>query len=138
MRRICIFFTSFATSFILLLTALGASPAHAASVVTVNCETGTYKKATDELVVSVYEGSTCSGAVVIPEGVTHIQPWAFYEATALTSITIPAGVETVGNYAFARATLLKTVTFAEGSLLESIGDGAFERATSLTSITIPA
>jgi hypothetical protein len=124
----------------MLLTALAASPAQAVdSVVFVNCgTTATYKITTVGSAVEVSNGASCVGAVVIPEGVTSIGAFAFYEATALTSITIPASVKTIGNFAFARATLLKTVTFAEGSLLESIGDGAFERATSLTSITIPA
>ena len=140
MRRFSILSTSLVTSFVMLLTALAASPAQAVdSVVFVNCgTTATYKITTVGSAVEVSDGASCVGAVVIPEGVTSIGAFAFYEATALTSITIPASVKTIGNFAFARATLLKTVTFAEGSLLESIGDGAFERATSLTSITIPA
>ena len=44
----------------------------------------------------------------------------------ITSLTIPASVKTIGNSAFFNADKLETLTFAEGSVLESIGNSAFE------------
>jgi hypothetical protein len=103
---------------------------------------------------------TCSGAVIIPEGVTSIGTFAFQSST-LTSVTIPNSVTSIGTYAFYNARSLRTVTigngvtsigtsafdtnialtsitFAADSALTSIGNDAFYNASSLTSITIPS
>jgi hypothetical protein len=82
-------------------------------------------------------GGNCSGAVVIPEGVTSIGAEAFYYS-ALNSISIPSSVTSIGNSAFLNAANLETVSFAQSSQLELIGEWTFASATSLTSITFPA
>ena len=59
--------------------------------------------------------------LVIPDNVTNIRDYAFYDCTGLTSIEIPNSVTSIGNAAFENCTELKTVynfsnlTFSEGS-----------------------
>ena len=63
--------------------------------------------------------------LVIPEGVTTISNYAFYNCYAITSVSIPASVESIGEYAFCGCYKLVSVTFEEGSELKSVGDRAF-------------
>ena len=71
----------------------------------------------------------------IPNSVTSIGNYAFWECTSLTSITIPNGVTSIGNYAFLGCTNLTSITISDS--VTSIGEYAFKDCTSLTSITIP-
>ena len=96
--------------------------------------------------------------LVIPEGVTHISNYAFYECTCLTSvtfassvtsigeeafagcegltsITIPGNVKSIGGTAFSGCSGLVTVTMEEG--VESIGAHAFTYCSALTGISVP-
>ena len=73
--------------------------------------------------------------LVIPNTVTKIKPYAFYNCTSLTSVTIPDSVTTIGYYAFQNCTGLTSVTI--GDSVTTIGGYAFYNCTSLTSITIP-
>jgi hypothetical protein len=57
---------------------------------------------------------------------------------ALNAFTVPASVRVIGNGAFSACNYLTAVSFANGSLLESIGDGAFAYAVNLKSVTLPA
>ena len=77
----------------------------------------------------------CTGAVVLPSGLTEIDDMAFY-LSAITSITIPSGVTSIGEAAFEGSSSLSQVVLPP--TLESIGWYAFGYNTSLTSITIPA
>ncbi len=85
----------------------------------------------------VKDGTSCSGAAVIPNGVREIGVEAFVGAS-LTSISIPSSVISIEDFAFQTAEYLQTVTFAQGSQLERIGNGAFNYAKAITSIVIPA
>ena len=49
--------------------------------------------------------------VTIPDGVTSIGAYAFYECRSLTSITIPDSVTSIGDYAFYNCSSLKTVYY---------------------------
>ena len=79
------------------------------------------------------------GDVVIPDGVTSIDWYAFSNAeglmTGLTSVTIPEGVVSIGSEAFGGCYNLSSVTIPES--VTSIGFIAFKGCRSLTSITIP-
>ena len=108
----------------ILISGVGASPASADGCLAV---TGT----------TVTGIGTCSGDVVIPDGITSIGERAFFGATALTNITIPASVTTISEEAFFGASSLTTVTFEAGSQLTAIGSYAFYNAA-LTNMTIPA
>ena len=72
---------------------------------------------------------------VIPNSVTSIGNYAFYDCTGLTSVTIPNSVISLGNYAFHNCTGLTSVTIPNS--VTSIGDGAFRQCSSLFSVTIP-
>ena len=76
--------------------------------------------------------------LIIPEGVTSIGDYAFYNCNSLTSVTIPASVTEIGDYAFYGCNNLSKVTFEENSQLKTIGNLAFNICSSLTEITIPA
>jgi len=73
--------------------------------------------------------------LVIPDGVTSIGNYAFYNCSSLASVTIGNGVTSIGDYAFYNCGGLTSVTM--GNSVTSIGDYAFYNCSSLTSITIP-
>lgn len=72
---------------------------------------------------SAFSGKSYLSTVILPETVTSIEDYAFYE-TNFYSIDIPASVESIGNYVW-RDSGLKYITFAENSKLNYIGYGAF-------------
>ena len=104
------------------------------------------------------EAFRCRGitSVVIPDTVTHIGEYAFYDCWDLTSITIPDSVVSIGSKAFGNSEkvrrrkkglyyvgnwvvdcdlYLSEVTWKEGT--KGILENAFEGCYKLTSIEIP-
>jgi hypothetical protein len=86
-----------------------------------------------------FEYSTITN-ITIPNSVTNIGDYAFYECHNLASITIPNSITSIGNYAFAAdyyyaTSPLTNITF--GTNVNSIGTNAFQYCTSLASVTIP-
>lgn len=104
------------------------------------------------------EAFRCRGitSVVIPDTVTHIGEYAFYDCWDLTSITIPDSVVSIGSKAFVNSEkvrrrkkglyyvgnwvvdcdlYLSEVTWKEGT--KGILENAFEGCYKLTSIEIP-
>ena len=73
--------------------------------------------------------------ILLPENLTSIGEYAFYECSSLTSITIPNSVTSIGEYAFQFCESLTSITI--GNSVTSIGERAFQSCRSLTSITIP-
>ena len=74
-----------------------------------------------------------NGKLVIHDGVTKIDDYAFYGKT-ITSVVIPTSVTTIGNYAFYYCSKLTAVTIAGNSSL-TIGDYAFCYCSNLSSVT---
>ena len=70
----------------------------------------------------------------VPESVTSIGGFAFYNCTGLTSITIPESVTSIGKSAFNGCTGLTSVTIPNS--VTFIGDYAFCRCTGLESIIV--
>ena len=68
--------------------------------------------------------------MTIPNSVTSIGDWAFYECRGLTSIEIPNSVTSIGEAAFAYCSGLTSVTI--GNSVTSIGEAAFFGCTNLT------
>lgn len=103
----------------------------------------------------LYTGDTLVSDIVIPEGITTINAYAFYKysslstlsiadsvteiqtfafgETSVTSVNLGDGVETIGNSAFYSCTSLSSVSF--GSNLRTIGYSAFEN-TAITTIAL--
>ena len=71
---------------------------------------------------------------IIPNSVTSIGSYAFYDCRSLTSITIPSSVTSIGNHAFYDCRSLTSITIP--SSVTSIGNYAFDGCTSLTSVTL--
>jgi uncharacterized repeat protein (TIGR02543 family) len=157
-------FVTAITAFALSLSGLVFSPAQANVPVdgSYSCSTGVKDGPAPSYTISggvVSKGGSCTGAVLIPTGVTSIGEfgaaetmtsvnipatvtsigaYAFRYTRALTSVTIPASVQSIGTYAFGDTNKLTTVTFESGSQLKSIGESAFREAGSLTSFTVPS
>ena len=73
-------------------------------------------------------------SVTIPDSVTTIGYAAFSSCTSLTSVNIPDSVTEIGSFAFKYCDSLTSVTI--GDSVTTIGDYAFYDCTSLTSVTI--
>ena len=73
--------------------------------------------------------------LVIPDSVTSIGNYTFYNCTPLTSVSISDSVTSIGNSAFRDCTSLTSVSL--GDSVTSIKDGAFWNCSSLTSVIIP-
>ena len=91
-----------------------------------------FNKSQTELVQ--YPGGK-QGAYTIPNSVTSIGNYAFYNCSGLTSVTIPNSVTSIGHEAFRDCSGLTSVTI--GNSVTSIGTRAFYGCTGLTSIDIP-
>ena len=77
-----------------------------------------------------------AGSITIPDSVTSIANYAFFDCAGLTSITIPSSVTSIGSGAFQFCVSLTSITIP--AHVTSIADWAFSCCTGLTSITIPA
>ena len=77
-----------------------------------------------------------SNNTTIPNTVTAVGDYAFYNLGQLTSITIPDSVTSIGENVFYLCSSLSEITLS--SNLVSIGYRAFNACGSLTSIVIPA
>jgi YD repeat-containing protein len=72
---------------------------------------------------------------MIPNSVTSIASYAFYNCARLTSVMIPDSVISIAGFAFYSCSNLTSVTI--GNSVTSIGSAAFQSCSSLTSVTIP-
>ena len=73
--------------------------------------------------------------ISLPDGVTSIGRYAFYDCSALTQVTIGNSVESIGEAAFANCSALKQITLPES--VTSIGERAFANCSALKQIALP-
>ena len=88
-----------------------------------------------------YDYVTSFTAIILPEGLTHIGNYAFYNSSdtkspSVTSITIPSTVTSIGQHAFYDHRHLASLTIPEG--VTSIGESAFNGCAALGSLTLPS
>lgn len=76
-----------------------------------------------------------SGAIIIPDGVSKINDFAFYNQQNITSVSIPNSVTLIGKSAFSYCNNLTDINIP--SSVTSIGDDAFRDCSALTNIIIP-
>ena len=74
-------------------------------------------------------------SVTIPNSVTEIGKYAFYDCTSLTNVIIPDSVKEIGNGAFSGCVNLSSLELGNG--LTSVGLGAFTDCNNLKGVTIP-
>ena len=91
-----------------------------------------YTDGADKILV----GYTGTGTdLVIPDGVSKINDYAFQRSDKLISIVLPGSVASIDNYAFYNCDSLTSIVIPEG--VTTIGSNAFAYCDSLTSIVIP-
>lgn len=94
-------------------------------------------RAEDPLVIvngTLIDGQNCSGDVTIPDGVQLIAAGAFWDST-VTSVTIPDSVTGIGDWVFYDCVGLTSAAIPNS--VTEIGRGVFSGCGSLTSVTIP-
>lgn len=106
----------------------------------------TYKNVLKELIISegitiiddyAFEDCYALTTLKMPNGLTSIEGnSAFNECTSLTNITIPNGVTFIGEYAFEDCDALTSIVIPDS--VKNIAAYAFYSCSSLADITIPA
>ncbi len=81
---------------------------------------------------NLYLNGTLVTDLTIPDSVTSIGNYAFYNFTSLESISIPDGVTSIGGSAFSGCTNLTSISIPDS--VTSIGGYAFNNCTKLTSV----
>ena len=82
------------------------------------------------------ETHNLTGTVVIPNSVTSIGQYAFYNCRHIGSVTIGNSVESIGQYAFYGCSNMGSVTI--GTSVASIGTYAFFDCSKLTTVVLPS
>ena len=99
------------------------------------------KYASDDNIYLIVKGvlNSCvtskSTTYIIPDCVTKIGDYAFYDCSGLTDISLPDSVTEIGDYAFYDCSGLTDISLPNS--ITSIGRSAFEGCTGLTDISIP-
>ena len=72
--------------------------------------------------------------LILPDGVTTVGNYAFYNALMLTSVKLPDSVESIGSNAFQNCLGLRTVTWGKG--ITSVGERAFHDCKNIERVNI--
>ncbi len=84
-----------------------------------------------------YVGNQEITELVIPNSVTEIKNYAFYNCKCITGLLIPKSVTGIGEGAFYGCDELTEVTFENNSSLKSIGNFVFSGCSKITSFEVP-
>ena len=84
---------------------------------------------------NLYLNGTIVTNLTIPNTVTKIKDYTFYNCTSLTSVTFPNSVTEIGSYAFRGCSGLTALTLSNS--VTSIKPRAFNGCSGLTSVEIP-
>ena len=84
---------------------------------------------------NMYSNDTIVTNITLPNDVTSINGYAFYNCESLKSITIPDSVTSIGSSAFYGCSGITSITIPDS--VTSIGYDAFYGCSGLTSVTIP-
>lgn len=87
-----------------------------------------------EDLVNIIEGSITR--LNIPEGITTIRPYCFYNCSSLQAVTFPSSLKTISQDAFNYCRALTTINVPEG--VNYFGRGAFQNCSGLESIILPS
>ena len=82
-----------------------------------------------------YLNGSAVRSLVIPDGITSIPNFAFYQCRSITSLTLSNSVYSIGSSAFENCTGLTSVDLSTG--LSLISGSAFEGCSAISSITFP-
>ena len=74
--------------------------------------------------------------LTVPEGVTRLAGWCFYNNSALTKVSLPDSLLSIGNKAFSGCTGFTEITFPQN--LKRIGYSAFADCANITTLYLPA
>ena len=86
---------------------------------------------------SAFEGCTALQEVTLPNKLSAVKGGTFNGCSRLDYIAIPASVSVIGAKAFYGCDNLEVVEFAEGSILEEVGDFAFYNCPKLKYVSLP-
>lgn len=72
--------------------------------------------------------------LIIPEGITRIKPYTFYNCFSILSVQFSSSLTQIETGAFGRCTMLTTIDLPES--VTSIGQSAFANCSTLTSVYV--
>ena len=90
----------------------------------------------DATILIQYPSGKTATLYSIPNTVTNIYSYAFFNCTSLTEIEIPESVTTIGDYVFQYCTNLKSIVLPDS--VNSIGEDFLSECTALEAITFGA
>ena len=83
---------------------------------------------------AVFNGCNNFVSIIIPDNITDLGEYAFYNCSSLNSVKLPAGITTIGNCTFKGCVNLTSIIIPSGVI--SIGSYAFGDCSSLSSIEL--
>lgn len=89
---------------------------------------------TEENLPPWFESRKDISVITLPDGLTSIGKFAFYECTSVKGISLPSTLTAIGDWSFAKCRNLEYVN-APASL-KSIGESAFQECESLTTLRL--